>query len=440
MKRPLAYPTLALIALALTLLCGCQREVQAPLTDSPADYASFFRTSSSSPIVRQLVRNLANCEETRQNAPMLYRTYGKPLWDHALVVADASRLQVLVPMEEPRGRHITSIWGFDVRDHLIAHSFLENDQKSDGYQKLGWLFAALEQEIYGPTGKTRFSRTKRTTKAYLEMEVCYDVFIEFGEMREYAYSKCYTPSGGGIWISETPAWGGGIIPQDPNGEIPHHGGNAGADDPIPNPEVDTKRPLTPQEIQKVNQVKEEVYSRGCGAMMAYNMVNANWGNYKFVIDPNLNGKGLAAYYPSTKTFGFLNENQITSKNITEELLHATQDLTYENGTSQYSNIGYPNIEFEAKILVEVNNVVNGMCCINAYFLQGLDLIEFKEDLRGWIQNGKIDQNQYFHWLNIWYNDTDNPYYRKGVVKGDLSPTLLNKFLNEKLDCIKPILQ
>jgi hypothetical protein len=74
------------------------------------------------------------------------------------------------------------------------------------------------------------------------MEVCYDVFIEFGEMREYAYSKCYTPSGGGIWISETPAWGGGIIPQDPNGEIPHHGGNAGADDPIPNPEVDTKDP------------------------------------------------------------------------------------------------------------------------------------------------------------------------------------------------------
>ena len=222
------------------------------------------------------------------------------------------------------------------------------------------------------------------------------------------------------------------------------GGGGGSSSTLPpadpKPEVDTKRPLTPSEKQKVDQAKEEVDERGCGANMAYNMVNANWGNYKFVIDPNLNGKGLAAYYASSKTFGFLNENEITSKNITEEILHAAQDLIYENGTYQYSIVGSPNIEFEAKLLVEINNVVNGMCCSNAYLLQGENLIAFKEDIRGWIQNGNIDQNQYFHWLNIWYNDTDNPYYRKGIVKGDLSPMLLNKFLNEKLDCIKPVLQ
>lgn len=52
---------------------------------------------------------------------------------------------------------------------------------------------------------------------------------------------------------------------------------------------------------------------------------------------------------------------ITSGNLQEELFHAAQDAFYPGGTSQYSNIGFSNVEFEAKLYRDIVNV-NYLCC------------------------------------------------------------------------------
>ena len=411
----------------LAALSGCQKE------EEIFDNSRFYAYSTPiSPFTATVVSYLQKQDDSTHLSVEISKRYGFPVWNKAQYVKSGNKVLLFVPLAKNEEKSVGGVWYFTQEGNSISYRVLGNNPSQAGFDQYFWMIDYFNQVLFA---NSVYQYKSPKPNGYLKAEAS-DCHIIIHCVNTYI---CDEFTGVHCWDEFDIIGDGSLGGGQGNDFIPPSGGpTTPADDP--EPKVDTKRPLTPSEKQKVDQAKEEVDERGCGANMAYNMVNANWGNYKFVIDPNLNGKGLAAYYASSKTFGFLNENEITSKNITEEILHAAQDLIYENGTYQYSIVGSPNIEFEAKLLVEINNVVNGMCCSNAYLLQGENLIAFKEDIRGWIQNGNIDQNQYFHWLNIWYNDTDNPYYRKGIVKGDLSPMLLNKFLNEKLDCIKPVLQ
>lgn len=167
--------------------------------------------------------------------------------------------------------------------------------------------------------------------------------------------------------------------------------------------------------------------------MAYEMVSTNWSRYSYQVDPNL--KGQAGYL--NETFYFKNASTIDAKYLTEEFIHEAQDLVYSNGISQYKSEGKINIEFEAKLLAEINYVANGGCCYNAQlFLQGENLMNFMSDLRSWISNGVVNIDQYNAWLSYWGNFSENQYKGTGTIKDRMQPLLLNEFLKQKSDCIK----
>lgn len=198
----------------------------------------------------------------------------------------------------------------------------------------------------------------------------------------------------------------------------------------PTPE---KRTLTPEEEDKLNKALDEIRKRGCGASMAIGMVGSNWNGYTFAIDPSIKGAG---YNPQSKNFVFKDADEINPQRLTEEIIHAAQDLLYPNGTYQYINLGNPNIEFEAKILVEISTYAKLGCCINAQlYFQNEDYLNFLNNIRSWAQNGMVDLNQYNYWLNKWFNTANNEYH-KGSVNGSLTPELLNKLLKENSDCVK----
>ena len=70
-----------------------------------------------------------------------------------------------------------------------------------------------------------------------------------------------------------------------------------------------------------------------------------------VIDPNLPGD--AGYNTANGKLTFQDENNISMSYFPHEFIHLYQDYIYSGGTNQYTkNTGLPNIEFEARFLVD----------------------------------------------------------------------------------------
>jgi len=71
-----------------------------------------------------------------------------------------------------------------------------------------------------------------------------------------------------------------------------------------------------------------------------------------VIDPTVSY--VAAYQPSTGKLTFSSENAIEYHVVAHEFIHLYQDWRYPGGIDQYIDAaGYPNIEFEARFLVDL---------------------------------------------------------------------------------------
>jgi hypothetical protein len=269
-----------------------------------------------------------------------------------------------VPMKEPGYNHIATIWGFNIYSENTTYNFMRNDECDPSYAKLGWLFQIMDKQVFNVDPKgMRISKRESHLKTYdYIIEDCYwmDYYKVYGVTYTFIGSREYCPTSG-YWVDTNP---------NPNsGNIPH--GSGGTPPPPPaKPKPGTEpvvRDLAPDEKKKLDKALEEINKRGCGASMAYDMVGSRLGNYTFTIDPTIKGGG---YNPQTNTFSFKDIDLINADILTEEMIHAAQNLTYANGTYQYRNGGNPNIEFEAKILSQINTLVKGFCCFGRnYFFK-----------------------------------------------------------------------
>ena len=92
---------------------------------------------------------------------------------------------------------------------------------------------------------------------------------------------------------------------------------------------------------------------------AYQLMNAHLMSYngKFS-DIFINASGTeGGYNPNTKALSFKDNNSIWGS-FPEEFIHLFQDYYYPGGTAQYLDNGHNNIEFEAKLLVDLLNMIN----------------------------------------------------------------------------------
>ncbi|MGV8090409.1 MAG: hypothetical protein AB2L24_00905 [Mangrovibacterium sp.] len=131
---------------------------------------------------------------------------------------------------------------------------------------------------------------------------------------------------------------------------------------------------------------------------------------------------------------FKDNSQITSENLKEELFHAVQDAYYPCGIAQYSNVGYSNIEFEAKLYKDV--IALGCCTMfPADPEQFPELNDIKSEYYVLLDEireqgcSTFTSESYESWVNLFRQYNPNTPYA-GPVSGDFSDTnLLNTLLS-----------
>ena len=404
----------------LISLNGCQKEEEYLSASNASTQKRFFDLKPSAlPIVKKLVEELKQTDDSLHFSSEYSRKYGYPAWEKAMVLEQQGCKVFLIPIKSNGHKRLSSIWSLVYHPKNISSGFIVNNPETldEGYRNL---FDYLTDKVWPRINPNLKFTSLGTLKGHVIIETCWETYASLDGGA--TWTKTNTSCSYNIeWVEDNT----GIT--ESKLQLPRLGQEGGTSGDPSN--LNTKRTLTPLEKADVDEAKEEVDERGCGANMAYNMVNPNWGNYKFGIDPNLNG--YAGYEASTKTFWFKSDDEITAKNLTEEIIHAAQDLIYSGGSSGKAK---PNIEFEAKFLVEINNLYNGMCCDYAALGLRGDLV--KEDLRMWITNGTVNMDKYYKWIETWCNTPNTECYGKGLpIDRTLPCTLLNKFIKEKSGCL-----
>lgn len=150
-------------------------------------------------------------------------------------------------------------------------------------------------------------------------------------------------------------------------------------------------------------------------------------------------KEHAGYDPRDKKFVF-NPNwdgDVNGKVFLEELFHCLQDNNYSNGTEQYLKLGLTNLEFEAKIAVDIyvagnnkhgykNKIVMGES--TPLFRIPNDSIDFDDYnllLKNIRKEDEFPIEHYNKWLHIF--GKFYPYVKEENIIDSLEPQILKKY-------------
>jgi hypothetical protein len=251
----------------------------------------------------------------------------------------------------------------------------------------------------------------------------YDSYGECGEFKfykgsdydwitvTYATTVCYWDGDGGSGYGGGSVGGsGGYVPEIPSTDSDPVVSSYGNLD-------DTQRTLFES---KINQFKNE----NCGSQAIYNSLIDK--GFKINVKMNSSISTSAGYDPSTNTIQYKDNSSFDNISSTrEELVHAFQDSYYPGGTDQYvsdgqNTTGFSNIEFEAKLLIDLNttgccSVFNNFPLIKNMYIEWLDIIR---------NNGFIiDDNDYDHWLKEF--NKYHPEYSSPLSDKLKSPAALN---------------
>jgi hypothetical protein len=176
----------------------------------------------------------------------------------------------------------------------------------------------------------------------------------------------------------------------------------------------------------------ELQQLDCLTASMYNRLVNTGAKINFAIGTQ--NSNPAQYDSSTKTLSFFNNSAITASNILEELFHALQDAHYSGGISQYANVGYSNVEFEAKLYKDVVNINTGCCSMFPNDLVPANISDSYLSLVISIQNlgpTSFTSGSYNYWVNLFRQYNPNTPYI-APTSGNFSDTdLLNILL---IDC------
>lgn len=180
----------------------------------------------------------------------------------------------------------------------------------------------------------------------------------------------------------------------------------------------------------------------CGYQYVSSYLSSNLYTFSSVTyDPNMKDPG--SYNPFTGELKFKGESSIYGA-FPEEFLHLFQNSYYPNGTGQYSGtIGGVNIEFEAKVMMDIICVMAGNGCpmmgatqnngnfysdwIMAITNYGSNLPTYWDLITNYPNCGN---KSYWDFMNDFKNDPLRPQYNL-PIKNDLLPNALLDLRNAK---------
>jgi uncharacterized membrane protein YgcG len=226
------------------------------------------------------------------------------------------------------------------------------------------------------------------------------VLIEVGIICEWVthttlMTFCDNDSGGGNGGNGGGSGDGGYLGGGGSGGS---GGSGGTPTTTPSAkliEIASQISLNSDGIKALNDVLAKLLGRKIVDVKEYlNMYNELISKNAKFSDIKLNPSGTEGNYnPETSELNFKSNNSINEA-FEEEFIHFYQNNTYPWGINQYVlTTGHNNIDFEAKLLIDIFNVINPL---SGY---------------GYIGTGQYYGNQYLSWLtDVTLNYTHIPNY------------------------------
>jgi hypothetical protein len=134
--------------------------------------------------------------------------------------------------------------------------------------------------------------------------------------------------------------------------------------------------------------------QNCGSTAIFNAISN--ANFKFGVKIKSDLPYSAGYDSGNNTLYFKNNDAISFSSINEEMTHVFQDVYY-SGSERYSSVGRVNIEFEAKLAVDLSS--DGCCKVFGSAPETIKSEYFKWIIKIKENSYYIDDVEYTGWLN-----------------------------------------
>ncbi len=177
---------------------------------------------------------------------------------------------------------------------------------------------------------------------------------------------------------------------------------------------------------KLENVLKGYKGQNCGSNAIFNAISNS--NFKFDVKIKSDLAHSAGYDSGNNTMYFKNSDAISYSSINEEMAHVFQDVYY-SGSERYSSTGRVNIEFEAKLTIDLSSL--GCCTI--FRSAPSDIVTSYQNWIRKIQANSyyIDDTEYTSWLNKFYQY--HPEYRSNY-SSDLTEPHALKSISSQFDC------
>jgi len=353
--------TLFLLFVASLFVVTCTNEDS---SGSGALSERFFSVGSSDRYLQGIVSSLKQKNDSANFVSEFVETYGYPLWKDAVVFPENGNTVYAVPVKSLNfGAEIEAIWFFSIgaectNYHIYTRKVADAITRQvggDGVEDT-WMFDyftryALHKEP--ASGLIFLSEKQIKTRSQvmdLNCKVTGIVGMEYEEVellvidvycwKTYHYSIMFDGGGGGA-----------------DGTFPLGEGGGGGSGSSSNGSISAKSSLDSNGQHQWEQIILEK-KQECGYNAMLNYLSRN--NYKLTdIKINSSISGSGRYNPDTDVMEF-KSNALISNGFNEEFIHFFQNKYYSNGIKEYAKgKGTPNIEFEAKLLVDILCALKG---------------------------------------------------------------------------------
>lgn len=251
------------------------------------------------------------------------------------------------------------------------------------------------------------------------------------------YSACPT---GGIMYTLDPyceigSGDGGYFPEFPPGEWGGSEGGGGGSGSVMTGMISKKNSLNTVDRKKLEETLSKLLEQ-CGYSAMSSFLTSKGAKLdNITIDSSIGGD--AHYDPWENILSFKYSSKISTA-FTEEFVHFFQHNYYSEGITPYNNAGRSNIEFEAKLIMDILCEVKGLGCAyygrgknhaNVYDIWLMDItrdgtyIPNYNDLL--VRSGKWDNLNYWDFLEDFATSSISYNY---PIKNNLAPSAIN-FLN-----------
>lgn len=440
-----------LFLLVACLLCCTEQESGIGKSEGER----FFDTSGAEHRLSRIVDKLRLRNDSTDFVSDFVEAYGYPLWKEAILFpAEEHEIYAVPVRSEFSGAEIESIWFFFVGKEITTYRILTRRAMTravDDYVEQNWMFdyfttyALQRKPSSGLTITPEIpSASTRSINGYLIERCNHIISYAYGEATDHGYHCWYeieiyynrddtsfdvfSPGGGGISAAGNGSVDGGYYDGGGSG-----GGSSGSGS-------DDNGPKSPITVRKDIQEKIDKELMGnCGFKETLGLVGDLGKLIGGVVLQGAEGGFSAGYNSKYKYMQFPEgwDGDVTDKMFMEELIHYLQDQFYPGGINGLYPSSKTNLEFEAKVLVDLYRA--GKCedefgmalprgdSVVLQRIEGtdIDINEYRSFLNA-IKNGEMTSEVFLDMLNKFNEFTPYPEY-KDKVNSQLQPRLLNNF-------------